>query len=59
MTVDVMGIIVFLLFLVLYYSTKRKYTIFLFISGIGAGMVIAAIWFTVQIQMMDFTDFLQ
>ena len=59
MTADIFGIIVFLLSLVLYFATKRKYPIFLFLSGIGAGMVVAAIWFTVQIQMMDFSDLLR
>ena len=54
MTADVVGAIVFLLGLVLYYAIPGKRAIFLFISGVGAGMVIAALWFTVQIQMMDF-----
>ena len=41
---DIWGIGIFLVGLILYFVTKRKYSIFLFISGLGAGIVIAAIW---------------
>lgn len=29
---------------ILYFATQRKYVIFAFISGIGAGILIGAIW---------------
>ena len=52
MTVDTVGIILFLLGLVLYFATKRKHAIFLFLSGIGAGMLVATIWLAVQMELI-------
>ncbi len=40
---DGWGIAVFIVGLILYFVTKRK-PIWLFISGVGAGIVIGAIW---------------
>ena len=40
---DGWGIGIFVIGLILYFVTKRK-SFFLFISGIGAGILIGAIW---------------
>jgi hypothetical protein len=40
---DAWGIGIFVMGLILYYALKKK-AIFLFISGVGAGILIAAIW---------------
>ena len=40
---DGVGIAIFVIGSILYFVTKKK-PIFLFFSGIGAGMVIGAIW---------------
>ena len=40
---DTWGFIIFGLGLVLYFGTKRK-AFFLFVSGVGAGIVVGAIW---------------
>lgn len=40
---DGWGIGIFIVGLILYFVTKRK-AIFLFVSGIGAGIVIGAVW---------------
>ena len=40
---DAWGIVIFVVGLVLYYATKKK-VVFMFISGVGAGIVIGAIW---------------
>ena len=54
MSVDIVGAIIFLLGLVLYYAVKGKKAIFLFVSGVGAGIVIAVIWITTVLQMDGF-----
>jgi hypothetical protein len=46
------GIIVFLLGLALYFGVKGRRAGFLFLSGIGAGLVIAAGLFAAMIYMM-------
>ena len=40
---DAWGIGIFIVGLILYFVTKKK-PIFLFISGVGAGILIGAIW---------------
>jgi hypothetical protein len=40
---DGVGIAIFVIGLILYFVTKKK-AIFLFISGVGLGIIIAAIW---------------
>jgi hypothetical protein len=40
---DILGIGIFVVGLILYFVTKKK-AIFLFVAGIGAGIVIGAIW---------------
>ena len=40
---DTWGIIIFVLGLVLYFALKRQ-PAFLFVSGLGAGIVIGAVW---------------
>ena len=41
---DGWGFVILIGGLIVYYATKKKYPAFLFISGIGAGIVIGAIW---------------
>ncbi len=40
---DTWGIVIFIIGLLLYFLTKKK-AAFLFVSGIGAGIVIGAVW---------------
>lgn len=42
-SVDGAGIVIFAAGLVLYFASKRK-AFFLFVSGVGAGILIGAIW---------------
>lgn len=41
---DTWGIIIFVVFTILYFLTRRKYGCFLLLAGIGAGIIIGAIW---------------
>ena len=41
---DGWGIAIFAVFMILYLLTKKKYPLLLFLSGIGAGILIGAIW---------------
>lgn len=41
---DGIGIAVFVVGLILFFATKKKYPVFLFASGVGAGILIGAIW---------------
>lgn len=41
---DGWGLGIFIVGLVLYFLTKKKIALFLFVSGIGAGIFIGAIW---------------
>ncbi len=41
---DKWGIIILAIFTVLYFLTKKKYPSFLFLAGIGAGIIIGAVW---------------
>lgn len=41
---DGIGIAIFAVGLILFFVTKKKYPVFLFASGIGAGILIGAIW---------------
>jgi len=41
---DGWGIAIFVIGLVLYYLTKKKNVVWVFVSGIGAGVFIGALW---------------
>ena len=40
---DTYGFIILILFLLLYFITRRKYPFLLFLAGVGAGIVIGAV----------------
>jgi threonine/homoserine efflux transporter RhtA len=40
---DTWGIIIFVIGLILYFATKRQ-AFWLFVSGVGAGIVVGAVW---------------
>ncbi len=42
---DKWGILIFVAGVVAYYFTKQKYPFLAFVSGVGAGIVIGAVWF--------------
>lgn len=41
---DIWGIGITLSGLALYFATGRKHKVFIFVSGVGAGILIGAIW---------------
>lgn len=41
---DGWGIAIFVISVIVYFATNRKYRAFLFTAGIGAGILIGAVW---------------
>ena len=41
---DGWGIGIFLIFAVAYFATRQKYPVLAFLSGVGAGILVGALW---------------
>jgi len=41
---DIWGIIVFMVGGLLYFITRRRYPVWLFVAGVGVGVLIGAVW---------------
>jgi hypothetical protein len=42
--VDKIGLFLFIGFIVLYFITRRRFPVFAWLSGVGAGIFIGALW---------------